>query len=75
MSKPLPKPVEAISEIRQLEASLPPGVIHEANHLDDRLIRKGVNQGLMARPGSANSRRPRRSSDFPLPAPAGFERE
>jgi DNA-binding NarL/FixJ family response regulator len=44
MSKRLPKPVEAISEIRQLEASLPPGVIHEANHLDDRLIRKGVNQ-------------------------------
>src|SRR6266849_8455298 len=44
MSKRLPKPVEAISEIRQLEASLPPGVIHEANHLDDRLIRKRVNQ-------------------------------
>jgi len=44
MSKRLPMPVEAISEIRQLEASLPPGVIHEANHLDDRLIRKGVNQ-------------------------------
>jgi hypothetical protein len=42
MSKRLPKPVEATSEIRQLEASLPPGVIHEANH--DRLIRKGVNQ-------------------------------
>src|SRR6266852_4455221 len=44
MSKRLPKPVEAISEISQLEASLPPGVIHEANHLDDRLIRKRVNQ-------------------------------
>src|SRR5882672_9683435 len=48
MSKRLPKPVEAISEIRQLEASLPPGVIHEANHLDeariDRLIRRGVNR-------------------------------
>ena len=48
MSKRLPKPVEAISEIRQLEASLPPGVIHEANHLDvppiDRLIRKSVNR-------------------------------
>ena len=44
MSKRLSKPVEAISEIRQLEASLPPGVIHEANHLDDRLIRKGVNR-------------------------------
>jgi DNA-binding NarL/FixJ family response regulator len=48
MSKRLPKPVEAISEIRQLEASLPPGVIHEANHLDvppiDRLIREGVNR-------------------------------
>jgi DNA-binding NarL/FixJ family response regulator len=44
MSKRLPKPVEAISEIRQLEASLPPGVIHQANHLDDRLIRKSVNR-------------------------------
>jgi DNA-binding NarL/FixJ family response regulator len=48
MSKRLPKPVEAISEIRQIEASLPPGVIHEANHLDvariDRLIRRGVNR-------------------------------
>jgi DNA-binding NarL/FixJ family response regulator len=44
MSKRLPKPVEAISEIKQLEASPPLGVIHEANHLDDRLIRKGVNR-------------------------------
>jgi DNA-binding NarL/FixJ family response regulator len=44
MSKRLPKPVEAISEIRQLETSLAPGVIHQANHLDDRLIRKSVNR-------------------------------
>ena len=64
MSKRLPKPVEAISEIRQLEASLPPGVIHEANHLDeariDRLIRRASTEGPMARASSANSRRPRR---------------
>jgi len=44
MSKRLAKPVEAISEIKQLEASVPPGVIHQANHLNDRLIRKSVNQ-------------------------------
>src|SRR6266702_2400713 len=48
MSKRLPKPVEAITEIRQLDASLPPGVIHEANHLDvppiDSLIREGVSR-------------------------------
>jgi len=43
-SKRLPKPVEAISEIRQLETSLAPGVINQANHLDDRLIRKSVNR-------------------------------
>jgi len=48
ISKQLPKPVEAISEIRQIEASLPPGVIQQTNRLDvpriDRLIRKGVNR-------------------------------
>ena len=44
MSKRLAKPVEAISEIKQLEASVPPGVIHQANHLNDRLIRKSVNR-------------------------------
>ena len=44
MSKWLPKPVEAICEIRQLETSLAPGVIHQENHLDDRLIRKSVNR-------------------------------
>jgi DNA-binding NarL/FixJ family response regulator len=64
MSKRLPKPVEAISEIRQLETSLPPGVIHEANHLDeariDRLIRRASTEGPMARASSANSRLPRR---------------
>jgi hypothetical protein len=48
MNKRLPKPFEVISEIRQLEASLPPCVIQEANHVDvpriDRLIRKSVNR-------------------------------
>jgi len=44
MCKRLPRPVEATSEIRHFEASLPPGVIHQANHLDDRLIRKSVNR-------------------------------
>jgi len=42
------KPVEVISEIKQIEASVPPGMIHEANHVDvsriDRLIRKGINR-------------------------------
>jgi hypothetical protein len=28
----------------QLETSLAPSVIHQANHLDDRLIRKSVNR-------------------------------
>jgi len=40
----LPEPVEAICEIRQLDASLAPGVVHQEDHLDDRLIRKGVNR-------------------------------
>ena len=44
----IPKPVEVISEIKQIEASVPPGMIHEANHVDvsriDRLIRKGINR-------------------------------
>jgi hypothetical protein len=31
-------------ESRQLEASLPPGVVHQANHLDDGLIRKSVSR-------------------------------
>src|SRR5947208_653606 len=44
MSKRLPKPVEAISEIVQLETSLAPSVIHQATHLDDRPIRKSVNR-------------------------------
>jgi DNA-binding NarL/FixJ family response regulator len=43
-SKRLPKPVEAISEIMQRETSLAPGVIHQADHLDDRPIRKSVNR-------------------------------
>src|SRR6266849_126866 len=48
VSKPLPKPVAVISEIKQIEASEPPGVIQEANHVDvsriDHLIRKGINR-------------------------------
>jgi DNA-binding NarL/FixJ family response regulator len=49
VSKRLPKPVEVISEIKQIETSVPLGVIkHEANHVDvapiDRLIRKGINR-------------------------------
>jgi two-component system nitrate/nitrite response regulator NarL len=44
MSKRLPKPVEAISEIRQVETSLAPSVTHQANHLDDRLIRKSISR-------------------------------
>jgi two-component system nitrate/nitrite response regulator NarL len=49
-SKGLPKPVEVISEIKQIEAPVPLGVInhHEANDVEvsriDRLIRKGVNR-------------------------------
>jgi hypothetical protein len=48
VSKGLPKPVEVISEIKQIEASVPLGVInHEVNHVEvtriDCLIRKGVN--------------------------------
>jgi DNA-binding NarL/FixJ family response regulator len=50
MSKRLPEPVEAICEIRQLETSLAPGVTHQQNHLDDRLIRKSVNRRT---PGAA----------------------
>ncbi len=44
VNKRLPKAVQAISEIRRLDASLPPGVIHQANHLDDRLIHDSVNR-------------------------------
>src|SRR5260370_20431623 len=44
--KPLPKPVEVISEIKQIEASVPLGVInHNRNQVEvarvDRLIRRG----------------------------------
>jgi DNA-binding NarL/FixJ family response regulator len=50
VSQRLPNPVEAISEIKQIGASVPLGVIeHEANHVEvpriDRLIRKGINRG------------------------------
>ncbi len=46
--KPLPNPVEVISEIKQIGASPPLAAIgHDANHVDvpriDRLIRKGIN--------------------------------
>jgi two-component system nitrate/nitrite response regulator NarL len=48
VSQRLPNPVEAISEIKQIGASVPLGVIeHEANHVEvpriDRLIRGGIN--------------------------------
>jgi two-component system nitrate/nitrite response regulator NarL len=47
VSKPLPNPVEVISEIKQIGTSVPLAAIeHEADHVDvpriDRLIRKGV---------------------------------
>ncbi len=47
--KPLPNPVEVISEIKQIGVSPPPAAIgHDANHVDvpriDRLIRKGINR-------------------------------
>jgi DNA-binding NarL/FixJ family response regulator len=49
VSQRLPNPVEAISEIKQIGASVPLGVIeHEENHVEepriDRLIRKGINR-------------------------------
>jgi two-component system nitrate/nitrite response regulator NarL len=49
VSQRLPNPVDAISEIKQIGASVPLGVIeHEANHVEvpriDRLIRKGINR-------------------------------
>jgi len=48
MGKRLPKPVAGISEIEQIEASEPPGLIEEASHVDasriDDLIRKGINR-------------------------------
>jgi DNA-binding NarL/FixJ family response regulator len=46
--KQLPNPVAVITEIKQIEASVPSGVIHEANNVDvsgiDRLMRKGINR-------------------------------
>jgi two-component system nitrate/nitrite response regulator NarL len=49
VSKGLPNPVEVISEIKQIGASVPPGaIVHDANDVDvlriDRLIRKGINR-------------------------------
>ena len=49
VSKPLPNPVEVISEIKQIGTSVPQGAIgHDANCVDvpriDRLIRKGINR-------------------------------
>src|SRR3984893_4541549 len=49
VSQRLPNPVEAISEIKQIGASVPLGVIeHEANHVEvpriDRLISEGINR-------------------------------
>jgi len=45
--KPLPNPVEVISRIKQIGASVPLAAIgHDANHVNvphiDRLIRKGI---------------------------------
>jgi len=58
VSKRLPNPVEAISEIKQMGASVPVGAIElDANHVEvsriDRLIRKGINRKTdgTARPG------------------------
>ncbi|MGO8914214.1 MAG: LuxR C-terminal-related transcriptional regulator [Bradyrhizobium sp.] len=49
VSKQLPKPVEVLSEIKQIEASVPLGAIeHHANNVDlpriERLIRKDINR-------------------------------
>jgi DNA-binding NarL/FixJ family response regulator len=45
--KPLPNPVEVISEIKQIGTSVP-AIGHDANHVDvpriDRLVRKGINR-------------------------------
>jgi DNA-binding NarL/FixJ family response regulator len=56
VSKALPKPVEVISEVKQIGTSVPPGAIeHEANHVDvpsiDGLIRKGINRRIHAAAG------------------------
>jgi DNA-binding NarL/FixJ family response regulator len=63
-NKLLSNPVAKISEIKQIEAPVLPGVTkHEANHVEvpriDRLVRKGINGkiGGTARLGSANSQR------------------
>jgi two-component system nitrate/nitrite response regulator NarL len=48
VSKPLPDPVAVISEIKQIKASEPLGLIQEANHVDvsriDHLFRKDINR-------------------------------
>ena len=49
MSKRLPKSIELVSDIKQIEASVPLAVTnHEANHAGlpriSRLIRKGINR-------------------------------
>jgi two-component system nitrate/nitrite response regulator NarL len=48
VSKPLPKPVTVIPEIKQIEASEPSSLIEDANHVDeariDHLFRKGINR-------------------------------
>jgi two-component system nitrate/nitrite response regulator NarL len=56
VSKQLPRPVGAISDIKQIGASVPRGVIeHEANHVEvpriDRLIRKGITQRAIGAAG------------------------
>ena len=61
-NKPLSNPVARISEVRQIEAQVPPVVTtHGKNHVEvphiDHLVRKGINGkiGSTARLGSANS--------------------
>jgi two-component system nitrate/nitrite response regulator NarL len=61
-NRPLSNPVARISEVRQIEAQVPPGVTTLAkNHVEvphiDHLVRKGINGkiGGTARFGSANS--------------------
>jgi DNA-binding NarL/FixJ family response regulator len=53
VSKRLPKPVEVVSEIKQIETSAAPNVInHETDHCEvarvDRLIRRSINRGTHA---------------------------
>ena len=50
VSKPPPKPVAVMSEIKQVEASEPLGLSQKANRVDasriDHLFRKGINRRI-----------------------------